>query len=179
MNVLKKRIILINSFRRRKDITHRFNIKRTNKPHYFIDKNGEALKFLDNEEISTLFLNKGHEIDILICLENFGWLEKINREKKFINPLGVIVDDQKSYEKKWRDYFFWDIYTEDQISSLLSEIKSISNEMQIKKNFIGHNTKTTQVENFNGIVTRSNFNELYTDVSPAFPFSGFNNQLKN
>ena len=44
---------------------------------------------------------------------------------------------------------------------------------------MGHNTKIDGIELFQGIVTRSNYNQRFTDLSPAFDFENFKNLLKD
>ena len=39
-----------------------------------------------------------------------------------------------------------------------------------EENFIGHNVLVDGVENFKGIVSRSNYNEYWTDINPSFNF---------
>jgi hypothetical protein len=45
--------------------------------------------------------------------------------------------------------------------------------MKIKNQVIGHNTKINGIERYDGIVSKSNFDTDYTDVSPAFNFEEF------
>jgi hypothetical protein len=52
-------------------------------------------------------------------------------------------------------------------------------EFNIPKRFVGHNTKIDGIELFQGIVTRSNYNQRFTDLSPAFDFENFKNLLKD
>ena len=40
----------------------------------------------------------------------------------------------------------------------------------IKKDFIGHNVLVEGVKDFKGIVSRSNYNEYWTDIGPSFNF---------
>ena len=56
--------------------------------------------------------------------------------------------------------------------------KNLSEELNIELNFIGHNTKVKGCESFLGILTRSNFDEFSTDLSPAFNFEEFKKLLK-
>jgi hypothetical protein len=55
----------------------------------------------------------------------------------------------------------------------------ICDELKIDKKTIGHNTKFTGIEKFEGIVTKSNFDAIFTDVSPAFDFEKFNNLIEH
>ena len=43
----------------------------------------------------------------------------------------------------------------------------------------GHNTKIDNVDKLGGIVSRSNFDTIFTDVSPAFNFEKFTTYIKN
>ena len=49
----------------------------------------------------------------------------------------------------------------------------------MRKEVIEHNTKINGIEKFEGIVTRSNFESHFTDLSPAFDFENFRKKLKN
>jgi hypothetical protein len=51
--------------------------------------------------------------------------------------------------------------------------------MSIKHNIIGHNTRINGIEKFEGVVTRSNFDINYTDLSPAFNFDEFLKNVEN
>ena len=62
------------------------------------------------------------------------------------------------------------------LSSLCNDLFK---EMSIKKQIIGHNTKITGVEKYEGVVTRSNFEIHYTDVSPSFNFDEFIKKIEN
>jgi hypothetical protein len=55
----------------------------------------------------------------------------------------------------------------------------LCNNNSIKIQVLGHNTKINGIENFEGIVTRSNFLTEITDLSPAFDFELFEKQIKN
>ena len=49
-------------------------------------------------------------------------------------------------------------------------IKEVCHKNKIPNNFIGHNVLVEGIENFKGIVSRSNYNEYWTDVNPSFNF---------
>ena len=74
------------------------------------------------------------------------------------------------FDKKWRNKFFWAIYTDKQVESLVSLLKQICEDFNIKRDFIGHNVKVSGVQNFKGVVNRSNYSDCFTDLSPAFNF---------
>ena len=46
-------------------------------------------------------------------------------------------------------------------------------DFNISKKCVGHNTKVNGVNQFDGIVTRSNYTTDVTDLSPAFDFDYF------
>jgi N-acetyl-anhydromuramyl-L-alanine amidase AmpD len=105
-------------------------------------------------------------------------MEKEPLKNSHINWIGNIYKE-KIYEKKWRDYFFWQPYTEIQIENTVELCKKLTKELSINKECIGHNTKINGVERYEGIVTKSNFDIEFTDVSPAFNFEQFINQIEN
>jgi hypothetical protein len=111
-------------------------------------------------------------------LENLGWLEKKPLTNSYINWKGSIYNEQV-YEKKWRDYFFWEPYTTSQIQSTADLCNQLNKTLRIDNRCIGHNTKVVGIENFEGIVTKSNFDSDFTDLSPSFNFETFRKLLKN
>jgi N-acetyl-anhydromuramyl-L-alanine amidase AmpD len=154
----------------------RYNQKYNKIPNYVISKEGEVLQLLTNEGYSNFFHDNDINIQsIIISLENFGWLEKKPLTNEYISWNQSIYNN-KPYEKKWRDYFFWEPYTEKQIDVLLKLCENLCNDFQINKKFSGHNTKINGIKNFEGIVSRSNYDERFTDLSPSFDFEKF---LKN
>ena len=115
---------------------------------------------------------------IIICLENLGWLQKEPLTDYYINWIGDIYKG-KVYEKKWRDFYFWQPYTEKQINSTVELCKQISKDMSIPSTIIGHNTKINGVNKYEGIVTRSNYYSNKTDLSPAFNFEEFLKKIEH
>lgn len=158
-------------------LLYRYNGKFDRIPNYVINKNGEILKLLENNEHTNYFKSPNiNRNGIIICLENLGWLEKQPLENYYVNWIGDIYKGNP-YERKWRDYFFWDKYTDKQIESLASLTETIFNEIKITKEIVGHNTKINGIEMFKGIVSRSNFDSNYTDLNPSFDFDKFRNIL--
>jgi N-acetyl-anhydromuramyl-L-alanine amidase AmpD len=169
----KNKIVLIHTSRIGEDylksLDFRFNGKYDKKPHYVILKTGEVINLLEDTIVSNFFLNQNiNEQSIVISLENLGWLSKNTLSKYYSNWIGNKVEAVK--EKKWRAKYFWDFYTQEQTESLVQLCNDICERNNIPKKFIGNNTRISGSENYNGIVTRSNFDEDYTDLSPAFNF---------
>ena len=154
-------------------LRYRYNGKFHRIPNYVITKKGDILQLLDNIEHTNFFseinINRN---GIIVSLENLGWLEKQPLENQYVNWIGDIYKG-KAFERKWRDYFFWDKYSDEQLESLAFLCEKIIKENKISKEIIGHNTKVKNANMFDGIVTRSNFDSNYTDLSPAFDFEKF------
>ena len=142
-------------------------------PNYVITKEGKILQLLENVEHTNFFKNINiNRNSIIICLENLGWLEKQPLQNHYVNWIGDIYKG-KPFERRWRDYFFWEPYTEKQLDSLSDLSNTIITDMKIRKEFVGNNTKYNGVDKFQGVVTRSNYDSNYTDLSPAFDFDVF------
>lgn len=179
----KTQIILCNTSREADEylasLKFRYNGKFNKIPHYVIKKNGEILSLLQNNRFSKFFdddiVNKN---SIIVCLENLGWMERKPLSNDYINWKGSIYKGEV-YEKKWRDYFFWDLYTEQQIDSLVELCINLCSENGIDIKCSGHNTKIDGIINFEGIVSRSNFDTRFTDLSPSFNFENFLKKLEN
>tara|TARA_Y100000310_G_scaffold342951_1_gene448418 strand:- start:10615 stop:11211 length:597 start_codon:yes stop_codon:yes gene_type:complete len=150
------------------DLRHNGHYK--NKPHYIISKEGVVIKVLEPHICTNFFGSL--EIDnniIIILLENEGWLKPKKGNPGLCDWLGNIYKGEV-FEKKWRNKIFWSTYTEKQVESLTILLNDLCNNLNINMNFIGHNVRIEGVEKFKGVVTRSNYSEYFTDLSPAFNF---------
>jgi N-acetyl-anhydromuramyl-L-alanine amidase AmpD len=179
----KSQIILCHTSRNSNEylisLKYRKNKKYDKIPNFLVTKDGKIIDLLPSETYSNFFDN--HDVNknsIIISLENLGWLEKKQLSSHYINWIGDIYKGVP-YERKWRDYFLWDPYTTEQINSLVKLCLDMCQKHNIPIECIGHNTKITNIEKLNGIVSRSNFDQIFTDVSPAFDFDKFTNMLKN
>ena len=160
-------------------IKYRFGGKPVRLPHYIVGRDGKVINLL-NDTTNGRFTNNDriNEKAIVISLENLGWLEKEPLKLHHINWIGNIYKE-KVIDRKWRDYFFWHPYTDIQMEKTANLCKDLSNRFNIQLKCVGHNTKVKGVESFLGIITRSNFDEFATDLSPAFDFEKFNKLLEN
>lgn len=179
----KKQIILCHTSREVKEyltsLKVRYNSKYDKIPNYVIAKNGTILQLLPDDGHSNFFLNSNiNRNSIIICLENLGWLEKKPLSNEFINWNGSIYNGN-AYEKKWRDLYFWDPYTEIQNEMLFQLCLKIINSNKINKKFVGTNIVQREFENYSGILTRSNLSSLYTDLNPSFNYYEFKLKIEN
>jgi N-acetyl-anhydromuramyl-L-alanine amidase AmpD len=160
-------------------VKYRFGGKPVRLPHYIVGRDGKVINLL-NDTTNGRFTNSDriNEKAIVISLENLGWLEKEPLKLHHINWIGNIYKE-KVVDRKWRDYFFWHPYTDIQLEKTAKLCRELSEKHGIELKCIGHNTKVRGVESFLGIITRSNFDEFATDVSPAFDFEKFNKLLDN
>jgi hypothetical protein len=170
----KKQIILCHTSREVGEyltsLKFRYNERYDRIPHYVVTRSGDILQLLNNLTYSNFFEDKGiNDKSVIISLENLGWLEKKPLTNQYINWNGGIYIDEP-YEKKWRDYFFWQPYTDIQIEKTINLCEKLCEELKIEKKCSGHNTKISGIKNFEGIVSRSNYDERFTDLNPSFNF---------
>jgi hypothetical protein len=177
----KKQIVLSHTSRNIFDyvtsLKLRFNGDPIKLPHYLVSRDGKVIRIIDDLTNSNFTINNVvNEKSIIICLENLGWLEKVLLKNHHTNWIGNIYKE-KVFDRKWRDYFFWQPYTDIQLEKTAELCKQLCKKHKIKLKFIGHNTKVKGVESFLGIITKSNFDDFVTDLSPAFDFEKFNKLL--
>jgi len=182
-NKKKHQIILTHTSRNLNNylnsLKFRFNKKFNRIPNYVVDRNGNVIQLLSNNEYSKYFTNEDiNKGSIIISLENLGWLEKEPLNNQYVNWIGDIYKGDV-YERKWRDYFFWHPYTIEQIENTAKLCYKIAEETSIKKEIVGHNTKINGIEKFEGITTRSNYDSEVTDVNPSFNFELFLKTIEN
>jgi N-acetyl-anhydromuramyl-L-alanine amidase AmpD len=173
----KKQIILCHTSREVNEyltsLKFRYNNKYDKIPNFIIDRNGDVNQLLPETGHTNFFSEPNiNRNSIIVCLENLGWLEKRPLSNEYINWKGNIYNG-KVYEKKWRDYFFWQPYTNKQVESTAKLCNYLTDNYKIKRNIIGHNTKVEGIYKYEGIVTRSNFETYYTDLNPSFDFEIF------
>lgn len=183
VNNKKKQIILTDTKRDYKNyinsLRYRYNKENPYLPNYLITKDGDIYRILEPEKYSD-FMND-ENIDknsIVIAIENNGWLKKNPLDNTYVNWIGDIYK-KEVYEKKWRDYFFWEPYSEDQMKTLSKLVIDICIKFKIPKECLGHNVKMDGVEFYKGVVSKSNFDFIYKDVNPSFNFKHFKELLEH
>ena len=142
-------------------------------PHYIVTKTGKVIKIFNSNYSSKTFGSP--DIDkklVKVALENLGWLNKNTITGVLYNWIG---DPYRSepYIKKWRDYYFWDPYTEEQLTALVQLCEEISKEHKIPYQTVPGQGYLSNVRKFTGIVCKSNFLNIYTDINPSLNFEIF------
>jgi hypothetical protein len=161
--------------------TNRLNGNYTKTAPFTINKKGNVYKHFDPIYCSNILGN--NDLDkksIVILLENDGWLIKDFEKNKYINWIGYIYNKpEEIVEKKWRNYFYWAPYTNEQFNSTLELVNKLCEDFYIPKVAISHNTKIDDLDNFSGILYKSNLEKHFTDLSPAWDFEMFKYKLEN
>lgn len=176
----KHQILLYDTQRRTDDFINKIKYRRNGNyndiPHFIITKLGIVYNIFSTEYSSNTFDDPKKDKKVIkIALENLGWLNKNTINGVLYN---WINDPYRSepYIKNWRGHHFWDKYSDSQMDSLSELCK-----MLCSKNNIPHQSVPSQgflenVSNFKGIVCKSNFSSIYTDINPSF---NFRNLFKN
>jgi len=177
----KTQIIVGNTYR--SDMNHygswiyRVNGNNKKSATFTINKGGKIYQHYDPKYYSTFVNNTQDKASISIILENVGWFKKDVMIDRYVDWLGHNYKKQSNevINKRWRNHTYWDVYPEQQISSLKYLIIKLCDDYNISKNFIGHNVYDENIDLFKGITFRSNYYQEVTDVSPAFDMTVLNN----
>lgn len=179
----KSQIFLYDTQRRFDDFVSKLKYRKNGKyedvPHFIITKLGTVYQIFDSNHFSNTFDNsKIDKRQIKIAIENLGWLTKNTITGVLNNWIG---DPYRSepYIRSWRNYFFWDKYTDVQIESLSNLCSFLCDKHDIFKQIVPSQGIIESITKFEGIVCKSNFSNIYTDINPSFNFEVFFNQLKN
>lgn len=160
-------------------LKYRYNGKNKKIPNYIITKSGKVLNLIDDNGYCEYFTDsKINEYSIIVCLENLGWLQKEPLKDYYVNWIGDIYKGIP-FERKWREYFFWDPYTDEQINSTVELVNFLFKKNKIKRNIVGHNTKLNGVHRYEGLVTKSNYEMTCTEINPSFDFERFIKKIDN
>lgn len=179
----KTQIILSESKRSAKNyinsLKYRYNGKNPYIPNYVVNKEGEIFKILEDTQHSDYMgIESVDKQSIIVVLENYGWLVKNAIENTYVNYVGDIYK-KEVFQKKWRDNLYWDKYEKKQITALSKLLNEICDKMDIEKECIGTNVRYNEIQDFKGIVSKSNYDFVYKDLNPSFDFELLTKLLKN
>ena len=181
----KTQILLCDTHRRYNEYINKLKYRRNGKysdiPHFVITKMGSINQIFDTSYSSNTFNDpEKDKKQIKIAIENLGWLNK-NTINGFLN--NWIGDPYRSepYIRSWRNHYFWDNYTDEQIASLIELCDFLLEKHDIPRQIVPSQGFFKNASNFKGIICKSNFSDIYTDINPSFNFNLFfnNGQEKN
>jgi len=178
----KTQILLYDTQRRLDDflnkIKYRLNGKYDDVPHYVISKLGVVYQLFDSNYSSNTFNDSDTDKkQIKIAVENLGWLNKDTITGVLYNWIGDPYRGEP-HIRNWRNYYFWDVYSETQLKSLSELCNDLCDKHKIIKQLVPSHGYLENASNFRGIVCKSNFSSIYTDINPSFNFGVFFNDAK-
>jgi len=178
----KTQILLYDTQRRLDDflnkIKYRLNGKYDDVPHYVISKLGVVYQLFDSNYSSNTFNDSDTDKkQIKIAVENLGWLNKDTITGVLYNCIGDPYRGDP-HIRNWRNYYFWDVYSETQLKSLSELCNDLCDKHKIIKQSVPSHGYLENASNFRGIVCKSNFSSIYTDINPSFNFGVFFNDAK-
>lgn len=176
----KTQILLCDTHRRIDDFVNKLKYRKNGKyedvPHFIISKMGVIYQVFDSNHSSNTFNNpKIDKKQIKIAIENLGWLNKNTINGFLFNWIGDAYRSEP-YVKGWRNHYYWDKYNENQLKSLKGLCEFLVEKHDISKEYVPSHGYFSSAPNFKGIICKSNFSDIYTDINPSFNFNIF---LKN
>jgi hypothetical protein len=178
----KTQIFLYDTQRRVDDFLNKIRYRKNGKyddiPHFIVSKLGIVYQLLDTNYSSNTTNNL--DVDkkmIKIAVENLGWLNKNTINGVLNNWIGDPYRGEP-HIRSWRNYYFWDVYSDVQLKVLSGLCYNLCEEHKIFKQTVPSNGYMENASNFTGIVCKSNFSSIYTDINPSFNFGVFFNHAK-
>ena len=173
----KSQILLYDTQRRVDDfinkIKHRKNGEYSDIPHFVVSKLGMVYQLFDTDYSSDTFYDpKLDRKMVKIAIENLGWLNKNTITGVLNNWIGDPYRAEP-HIRTWRNYHFWDKYNEPQLEVLYKLCDSLCEKHNIFKQTVPSQGYLENASNFKGIICKSNFSTIYTDINPSFKFEGF------
>ena len=187
LNISKKKskktqILLYDTQRRIDDFVNKIKYRKNGKyedvPHFVVSKLGQVFQVFDTNYSSNTFSNPIVDNRMIkIAVENLGWLNNNTITGVLNNWIG---DPYRSepYIRNWRNYYFWDKYDEPQLQSISELCDHLCEKHNIFKQVVPSQGYFKNATNFKGIVCKSNFSDIYTDINPSFNFRIFFNNEK-
>jgi hypothetical protein len=178
----KTQIMLYDTQRRYDDfirmLKYRRNGKYENIPHFCINKMGKVFKILDPDYSSNTFDEpKIDNKQIKIAIENLGWLNKNTITGVYNNWIGDPFRGNP-HIRGWRGHYYWDVYSKDQMRALADLCLVLCVNYSIDYFAVPSSGYIESAKNINGIVSKSNFLDIYTDINPSFNFNIFEENVK-
>ena len=143
-----------------------------------ISKLGMVYQVFDSNHSSKTFNNsKIDNKQIKVAIENLGWLNKNTITGVYVNWIG---DPYRSEPliKNWRNYYYWDKYNDIQMEKVSELCEFLCEKHDIFKQHVPSQGYFENASKFNGIVCKSNFSNIYTDINPSFNFRTLFNHAK-
>lgn len=170
----KSQILLCDTHRRITDYIHMIKYRKNGKyddiPHYVISKMGDVYQILNDKDYSTTFDDTNIDRKIIkIVIENLGWLNKNTMNGMLSNWIG---DPHRTepHIRNWRGHFFWDKYTDAQMESLNQLCTELCDRHGIEKRIVPSQGFFENASKFEGVLCKSNYSDIYTDINPSFNF---------
>jgi hypothetical protein len=178
----KTQILLYDTQRRVDDFIHKIKYRKNGNyediPHFVISKLGMVYQLFDSNYSSKTFNDpKIDTKQIKIAIENLGWLNKNTITGVYVNWVG---DSYRSEPliKNWRNYYYWDKYNDVQMEKISELCDFLCDKHEIFKQHVPSQGFFENASKFNGIVCKSNFSNIYTDINPSFNFRTLFNHAK-
>jgi N-acetyl-anhydromuramyl-L-alanine amidase AmpD len=182
LNIVKKKskktqIFLYDTQRRIDDFINKINYRKNGKfsdvPHFIVSKLGKVYQLYDTDYSSNTNNSLYDDSKMIkIAIENLGWLNKNTITGVLNNWIGDPYRSE-AYIRNWRNYYFWDKYNDEQISVVSELCNNLCDKHKIYKQTVPSQGYLENVSNFKGVVCKSNFSTIYTDINPSFKFEGF------
>lgn len=147
-------------------------------PHFCITKTGKIYSFVNPEYASVTFDTPSIDNkQIKIAIENLGWLNKNTITGIFLNWIEDVYRGAP-HIRNWRNHIYWDPYTEDQLQALADLCLVLCVKYDIDYKCVPSSSYIENAKNIEGIVSKSNFLDIYTDINPSFNFNIFEENVK-
>lgn len=170
----KTQILLYDTQRRVDDFINKLKYRKNGRygdiPHFVVTKLGVIYQIFNTEYSSTTFSDsKIDKKQIKIAVENLGWLNKNTINGLMTNWVG---DPYRSepFIRNWRERYYWDRYSDQQMLALSYLCEMLCEKHDIEQRVVPSQGYIENVSNFKGIVCKSNFSNIYTDINPSFNF---------
>ncbi len=178
----KTQILLYDTKRRIDDFIKMLKYRRDGKyediPHFCITKTGKVYKLVEPDYMTNTFGDTSiDKKQIKIAIENLGWLNRNTIMGTYSNWINDVYRGEP-HLRGWRGYFYWDVYTKEQLTALTMLCFLLCAHYDIPYQSVPSSGFFENAKNFNGILSKSNFSDIYTDINPSFNFNIFEEDVK-
>jgi hypothetical protein len=149
-----------------------------NWPMFTVRRDGKIYQHFEAQYSSEFLGSK--EADkkaITVVLENMGHLTYEAENNRYVNWINEECERSKVYEKVFKNYRYWEKFTEEQVTATINLCIYLCRTYGIRQDCVDNWATYEGSSIYNGILTRSNYNSDYSDLNPSFDYKRFLKEL--
>ncbi len=171
--IKKNKIILTDTLRSTLEYSNGYYGTKEKYPNFIIDKDGQIYEYFSSLNYSDFYEErKINQQSIIVALVNANYLIYRNSVNAYNNWCYDDIKIENVKEFPWKNYRYWETYTDEQFKSVINLIKHLNQTQNIELNSTFDNIyDQALIKDYHGILSESNLFNWSNSLNPSFNFS--------